>query len=244
MHSKLVLFLFVIPFSINPFSSFSQEVHFQNSDSKFELQMGYMLPFYNIDQQQFHFGTNVPYTVGEETSSKSTFSLGLLYTKELSNSLNLLLGIMNYYGNYQITFNYFERGSNEAERKFVHDIKSFAPLSPVVGIQLSTKKSMAKNYFSFSLGLGWKPIVNIDDKQTHIVEQNNFEREEDSIVEDSALIYPYIKANYTFEKISLGLSYNHRLYNFIYKQDNTHIREGDIFNAEISHLSILLSFKL
>lgn len=232
-----------IAFSLLPFLVSSQEINYQSLESKFKLEIGYMFPSYQIDQQQFHFGTNIPYTVTEETSAKSTLSLGLLYTKEITSSLKLLLGIMNYYGDYQITFNYFERGSNEAERKFVHDIKTFVPLSPLIAINLSSKEFKTLNYFSFSVGIGWKPIVRIDDKRTHIVEQNNFEREEDSIVEDSALIYPFVKASYDLKSIAFVLSYNHRLYNFIYKQDNTHFNEGEIFNAEISSLSLSLALK-
>ncbi|GEM_PF-7001275 len=243
MTYKSYFFLVIVFFLLNPSAIFSQGETQSKTDSKFELEIGYMLPFYNIDQQQFHFGTNVPYTVSEETSSKSTFAFGLLYTEKLSSSLGLLLGIMNYYGDYQITFNYFERGSSEAERKFVHDIKSFAPLSPIIGLKLSSGNPVRNNHFRASLGLGLKPIVNIDDKRTHIVEKNNFEREEDSIIEDTALIYPFLKASYSLENIIIGLSYNHRLYNFIYKQDNSHINDGDIFNVEISHLTFLISLK-
>ena len=244
MHSKLVLFLFVIPFTINPFSSFSQETDFQNSDFKFELQMGYMLPFHQIDQQQFHFGTNAPYSVGEETNSKSTFSLGLLYTKKLSTSAYLLAGVMNYYGDYQITFNYFERGSNEAERKFVHDIQIFSPLSPLFGFSFKPSTTSGSSNFSISTGVGFKPLSFIEDKRTHIVEANNFEREGESDLEDKSFFYPFLGLEYDMKNTTIGVSYLYKLYNFVYKQGSTYFVEGKIFDAEVSTIKLSFTIKL
>lgn len=219
-----------------------------SSRNKFILLGGYMFTSFSTktisaDERFAHIFTNSN-TFNVETSidTKGTFMLGLLYDKKHNEYLSYLFGLMTFFGQYDVFFDYRYswRPSDLRHRRASHYIKSFYPINPVFGFK---RKLKGYSKLNFSILAGFKLITRIEDEyKLEDILENRLILDGENELSDIHPFFLMADLSHQFKSFNLGISISPAFHNFEYISESTILNEKAKVRMRMTSISLNLNF--